>query len=157
MVARVLVIVARVLICLMLFCLPFVLYIAASGQPDAGMILVFPVFGAIPAILGALLIFVPVETYLDRRGLGHLKNKAIPLAGALLIAVFMIVMWGIKGRLLELVARVSTGDIGIVGPILLWSVLGAIWGALWRVTAWIAATAASVWRRITLATFRSPG
>lgn len=67
-------------------CLPLVLLILASGKAENAMFLLFPLFGGVPAVLGALLAFAPLA---------------------------------------------------------LWSVLGALWGALWRCSAWLLSWAAT--------------
>jgi hypothetical protein len=127
----------RILVCVMLFCLPFVLFVAASRKPENGMWLIFPVFGAVPAIIGALLVFAPIEAALDARGLGHWKNAAIPLAGASLIFIFVLVMQGLSGKLGLMFARIAEHPGQTLVPLLVWSVLGAFWGLLWRATAWL--------------------
>ena len=78
-------------------------------------------------------------TLLDRRGLGHLKNVAVPLEGALLVVLFMPVVWGTSGNAAKLVGRLVRGGINAIGPIVLWSVLGVLRGALRRLSDWIAA------------------
>jgi hypothetical protein len=127
----------RVLVCLALFCLPFLVLIVLEGRPEALIYLMFPMFGAIPGILAALLIFAPLEWLLDRRGLGRLKNIAIPLAGALLIFVVALVIGSLSGKLGLMLDRITTGGANVVAPFLVWSVLGALWGGLWRFTAWV--------------------
>jgi hypothetical protein len=129
----------RLVICLMLFYLPFVLFVAANHrrQPDNALWLIFPVFGTIPGVAGTLLIFVPLESYLSSRALGHLNNVAIPVAGALLIAVFMIVTSMVSGNLPRYFSRILKEGKHILGPLLFWSVLGTFWGALWRFSAWL--------------------
>ena len=130
-------ILARLLICLVclaLFCFSFLLLVSASRKPENALWLLFPIFGGIPVVLGALLIFVPIEIYLSARALGHLKNVAIPMAGALLIVIFMVVASIVTGNPLKYFSRISKEGMHIVGPILFWSVLGAIWGALWRLS-----------------------
>jgi Zn-dependent protease with chaperone function len=128
----------RLLICLILFYLPFVLFVAANRrQPENALWLIFPMFGTIPAIVGALLIFVPIENYLSARALGHLNDVAIPIAGALLIAVFMIVTSILSGNLPRYFSRILKEGKHVLGPILFWSVLGLAWGALWRLSNWL--------------------
>ena len=127
----------RIVVCIVLFCLPVVALIALDGRPEAMIYLMFPMFGAIPAILGALLVFVPIEWLLDRYGLGRLKNIAVPIAGALLIFLFALIMVAPSGKLGLLVNRLAGGGMVELAPFMLWSVLGAFWGGLWRLTAWI--------------------
>ena len=127
----------RVIVCMVLFCLPFLLLVAASGKPEAMLWLIFPFFGAIPAVLGALLVFWPLEAWLDRHGKSHLKNRAIPIAGALLVFVFALVMWTLSGNVLQNLGRLFSGEGEGIWPFAVWSVLGAFWGGLWRFTAWV--------------------
>ena len=92
------------------------------------MWLIFPFFGAVPAILGALIVFAPLEAVLDARGLGHWKNAAVPLAGASLIFIFVLVMQGLAGKLGLMVSRIAEHPGQALAPLLVWSVLGAFWG-----------------------------
>ena len=129
----------RVMVCIALFCVPFFVLIALEGRPEALIYLMFPMFGAIPGILGALLVFAPLEWLLDLLGLGRLKNVAIPLAGALLIFVLALVMASLSGKPELMLGRLMTGGANVAAPFLVWSALGALWGALWRFTDWIGA------------------
>ena len=133
-------IILRLLICLMLIYLPLIVYVAGSRrQPENALWLLFPLYGTIPAVLGALLIFVPIESYLGARALGHWNNIAIPLAGALLIVIFMVLASIVSGNLLKYFSRIVKDGKHMIGPLLFWSVLGAIWGATWRLSNWILA------------------
>jgi hypothetical protein len=128
----------RLLICLILFYLPFVLFVAANRrQPENALWLIFPMLGTIPGVVSALLIFVPIESYLRARALGHLNDIAIPISGALLIVVFMLVTSLVSGNLPRYFSRIFKERKRVLGPILCWSVLGIIWGALWRLSDWI--------------------
>jgi hypothetical protein len=139
--------VARLLISVALLCSPFALIVIGSvGRRNAGSLiwLLIPFFGGVPAVLGALLVFAPLEGILDARGLGHLKNVAVPLAGALLIVIFVVGSLGARGKLAMLRTRIASGGINVIGPMLLWSALGVIWGVLWRLSEWIATRAGIV-------------
>ena len=99
---------ARIVVGIALFCLPVVILVVLSRKPESALYLLFPMFGAIPAIIAALVLFVPLESYLDARGLAHLKNVAVPLAGATVVFLFMIVMgsvWGNLGTMLNRLVR----------------------------------------------------
>src|SRR5688500_14408711 len=96
---------ARLLISFALLCLPIVLHVVASRKPENALWLMFPIVGGIPAVLGALLIFVPIEVYLSAPTLGHLKNVAIPAAGSLLILLFMVIQLTVSGNLPKLLSR----------------------------------------------------
>ena len=131
-------IVARIIVSVVLFCLPILIFVVLSRKPDNALLLILPLAGAIPAIIAALVLFVPIESYLDARGLGHLKNVAIPLAGATVIFIFMIIMGLAWGNLGTLLGRLVDGGVAAWGVFLLWSVLGALWGLIWRSTEWLA-------------------
>jgi hypothetical protein len=131
--------VARLLIVLALICSPFVLVVLASRKPESAILLIFPVVGGTPVILGALLVFAPLEAYLNARGLGHLKNVAVPLAGAVLIVILTFAGLWAMGDLPKSLAGMSSAPISTIGAIGLVGVVGAICGALWRLSAWVAA------------------
>ena len=98
------------------------------------MLLIFPVFGAIPAILGALCVFAPLETYLDAQALGYLKNVAIPLSGSLLIVLFLLVRCLVSGHFFTQFQRIFASGLKETWPVLLWSILGLVWGVCWRIS-----------------------
>jgi hypothetical protein len=129
---------ARIIVGIVLFCLPVLIFVILSRRPDNALYLLFPLFGAIPAIIAALILFVPLEAYLDARGLPHLKNIAVPLAGAAVVFIFMIVMGVVWGNLGTMFTRLANGGIAAWGAFLVWSVLGALWGLVWRSTEWLA-------------------
>jgi hypothetical protein len=124
----------RLVICVVLFCLPFLGLIMLDGSPDAMIYLLFPIFGAIPGLLAALLVFVPIERLLERRGEEHLKNFAVPAAGALLIFAIALVVLSFSGDLSVKIARIMGGGLYNLWPFLIWSLLGAVWGGLWRLS-----------------------
>jgi hypothetical protein len=127
----------RLLICLILFYLPFILFVAASRNKDNALWLLFPLFGTIPAVLGALLIFNPIENYLSGHGLGHLNNIATPVAGSLLIVIFMLITSIASGNFPRYFSRIYKEGKHILGPLLFWSLLGTIWGVVWRLSHWL--------------------
>lgn len=108
-----------------------------SGSADSGLILLIPIAGAIPAVIGTLLIFMPVEAGLDAIGFGHLNNVAVPAAGGLFILLFMLVMTSADGTTELFIDPLRNDPLNIGGPILFWMVLGVIWGVLWRASAWM--------------------
>jgi Ni,Fe-hydrogenase I cytochrome b subunit len=124
----------RVVVSVVLFCLPFILFIILSGKPDNMLLLLFPFFGAVPAILSSLLIFSPLETMLDNSKKPHLKNLFIPLAGAAIIFVFMLIVGTLSGNLGMLLGRMNSGDANVWGVYAVWSVAGMVWGVIWRLT-----------------------
>jgi hypothetical protein len=132
--------VLRLVVALALFCAPLLLYVVASRKADNALLLILPFVGAIPGALGALLVFAPLERHLRARGLERFENVAVPAAGALLIVVFLVVMLLPSGRLFTLPQRLRRGGWNAVAPLLVWSALGALWGALWRASEWVVAT-----------------
>ena len=127
----------RLLICLILFYLPFILFVAASRDKENALWLIFPLYGTIPAVLGALLLFIPIEKYLNAHALGHLNNVAIPVAGSLLIVIFMFMASIVSGNLHQFLSRIYKGGKHVLGSLLLWSLLGTLWGAVWRLSHWL--------------------
>ena len=129
---------ARIVVSVAIFCAPFLLFVALSSNPDNGLILIVPLFGAIPAIIGALVLFLPAEMLLDRLGLPKLKNIVVPLIGASLIAIFMIVMGAVWGNLSLYGERLLQDPTMFMGVMAVWMVFGAAWGVAWRITEWLA-------------------
>ena len=132
----------RLLIGLAIFCAPIVLYVVASRKADNALYLMFPMFGAIPGAIGAALVFVPLEHWLDARGLAHLANWAVPASGATLIVLFVIVTLTATRRFGVFRSRVARNPAQALAPLLVWSVLGTLWGAAWRASAWAVAAIA---------------
>jgi hypothetical protein len=129
---------ARMVVSVPLFCLPIILFAVLSGKPDNMMFVLFPVFGAIPAIIAALVLFVPLESVLDARGMPQYKNVLVPVAGASVVFIFTLVTGLAAGSLGTMITRLSTGGSAAWGAYVLWSVLGAVWGLVWRSTEWLA-------------------
>ena len=127
----------RLLICLVLLYLPFILFIAASRNKDNALWVLFPLYGTIPAVMGALLVFVPIENYLNARALGHMNNVAIPIVGSLLIVLFLFVVAILSGNLLRHLSRISKDGLQFLASVSLWSFLGGFWGVLWRLSDWL--------------------
>src|SRR3982750_3454061 len=127
----------RLLISAAMFAAPFALLAFASKSEFGGMWLLFPVFAAVPGVLGALLLFVPVEAVLEARGLQAYKNLAVPAAGALIAPILTLVMVTASGKA-HMLGRLVSDGVNAWGPLIMWMVLGAIFGWLWRVTAWVA-------------------
>ncbi|MEA3008391.1 MAG: hypothetical protein QOJ91_83 [Sphingomonadales bacterium] len=116
-------ILVRLLLSLGLFCGPFLAFAVLSRQQHAGLVLIMPLFGAVPGIMAALILFLPIEVAL--RGTG-LENILVPLAGASLIFLFTVITQrGVRYR--------RSGKSGWNGWTL-WSVAGAFWGVIWRLT-----------------------
>ena len=129
----------RLLISAAMFAAPFALLAFAGKSELSGMWLLFPLFAAVPGVLGALLLFVPVESALDARGLQAYKNLAVPAAGALIAPILMVVMATAGGKADVMLGRFASQGVNAWGPLVLWMVVGAIFGWRWSVTAWLAA------------------
>ena len=128
-------IVVRLLLCFAMVCVPIVLLVAASRKAENLIYLMFPIVGGIPAALTALLVFAPLERVLQARGLAHVQNVAIPLAGALAVVAGLLVSLAASGKLARLPARIARDPANVLGAMLGTSLAGAAWGALWRLSA----------------------
>ena len=128
----------RLLISAAMFSAPFALLAFASKSQNGAMWILFPLVAAVPGVVGALLLFVPVEALLDARGLQSYKNLVVPLAGALIAPIMLVVMATAGGKVALFMERLSSGGANASGPIVLWMILGAVFGALWRLTGWLA-------------------
>ncbi len=95
-------------------------FVAAYGNAQGWLILfyVLPLIG--PGALGSLLLFAPLERWLDRRGQGWLIFLGAPAAGAAVAPLF-----------LQLIGN-SWSQILTALPVLM--AAGAGWGLLWAVT-----------------------
>ena len=125
----------RIFISLLLACAPFAAFIVSSGKPENMLLLIIPFFGAVPAVIGALLVFVPIECKLEASGLRALKNVLVPAAGTLLVLIFMVIMGLTSGSLVLLFKRLFADPAGVG----VWMVLGGLWGVVWRISAGVAA------------------
>ena len=130
---------ARLLISAALFAVPFALMAFTSKSAHGGMWILFPLVAVVPGVLGALILFAPVEAMLDAHGLQSYKNVAVPFAGALIAPIFLLAMATASGKADVLLGRIASQGANAWGPIVLWMFLGAIFGVLWRLTAWLAA------------------
>ena len=128
-------IVVRLLVCFAMVCVPIVLLVAASRRAENLIYLMFPIVGGIPASLAALLVFAPLEHRLQARGLAHVQNVAIPLAGAVVVAAGLLVSLAVSGKLARLPARIARDPLKVLGALVASSLAGAAWGALWRLSA----------------------
>jgi len=128
----------RLLISAAMFSAPFALMAFASKSQHGAMWILFPLFAVVPGVVGALVLFVPIEAILESRGLHSYKNAFVPLAGALIAPILLVVTTAASGKIGLVVERYSSAGVNAWGPIVLWMVLGAVFGALWRLTAWLA-------------------
>ncbi len=129
---------ARIVVSVILFCAPFVLFVFLSANPDNALILIFPFFGAVPAILAAIVLFVPAEALLDRLGMPRLKNVVVPLIGAFIGTIAMVVIGFATDSLWVLARNISQQPEAFWGVMAVWGVLGVVWGLVWRMTEWMA-------------------
>jgi hypothetical protein len=130
------IILVRIAVCFALFCAPLLFYVIASRKPENALWFLFPMFGGVPAILGALLVFVPLEGLLQARGLGHLKNVAVPLSGSLFVLIFLFVSCVVSGHFFTRLKRILNGGSQMTVSLLFWSFLGVLWGVSWRLSDW---------------------
>lgn len=80
----------RIALSCILLWLPFILITILNTDPNYGLILIFPFVGTIPAIIVAILIFMPVEYLLDKRGMAFHKNIVVPVLGALSVVIWKL-------------------------------------------------------------------
>jgi hypothetical protein len=135
-------IVTRVTILVVMCWLPFALVTLASRRSEAGMVLVVPFFFTPPIALSAVAVFAPIERYLDGGGLGHLKNVGVPLLGAVAVALlalaWLVLLEKIEQSLgVKNAPNARTVSERIPGVIAQGGILGAVGGALWRLSEWV--------------------
>jgi hypothetical protein len=131
----------RVLLLVVVVWTPFLLTVAVHRrQQGAGMMLVLPFFFAPPLALAALLVYAPLERHLSARGLGHLVNVGVPLAGAAAGVAFTLVMGG-RPAILRRRAPGAARGVGRglstrrwLGAAWRFGAVGAAGGLLWRLT-----------------------
>ena len=127
----------RLIVAFGILVVPFLVLALLSGTPDGMIVLIFPVLFTIPALLISLVVFAPVEWVLDWRGLGHWKNRLVPLAGGLAMTAGTNALWTLTGgynAIEDLLRRPSATFMTFV----VLGVLGALWGCFWRLTEWAA-------------------
>ena len=134
---------ARVAILLVLFCAPFVLVAIANRRRDSvGLVLIVPFFLAPPLGLSALLVFAPIERYLDARGLGHLKNAGVPLLGgaevAVLATALLVLLAAFEPGRTRRPRNALTVRQRLPRVLAMGGTLGAVGGLLWRLSDWAA-------------------
>ena len=118
---------------MILFCAPFAL-ISLSAR--SGVYMLFPFLGAIPGILAVVLVFQPLESYLQSRDLPHLQDLLVPAAGALLIFVLLLALNATPTKMRALGARLTKEGRHFWGGLSRWALLGAFWGGAWRLSDW---------------------
>ena len=127
-------VILRALFCLTLFVAPMLLWVRAQRNRDSALILILPLFGAVPAVLGAWFVFAPIEHGLDASGHPGWKDLAVPAAGSGLIVLFAVLASLTSAHPIAMLRRLFTRQ--ALAAMSLWMVAGAIWGGLWRLSAW---------------------
>ena len=112
----------RILISIPIFLVPFVLFLLRSRQMHKELILLYPLFGLIPGLVSAAVIFVPIEYLLRLNGLVPLITPAVIAAGAAIVLIFAVL---IAGRKVKAASRP-----GLIS----WIIAGAWWGVAWRLS-----------------------
>lgn len=130
-------IVLRVLFSVALFTAPFLAFAIFSDEQNDALVLLLPLVGCIPAVIGALIVFLPVEAWMKRTGRRRALEIVIPILGALLIFGVLLVIGLANGRLVKIVEGLvrDPGNNGF--GILVWSALGLVWGLVWRASDWL--------------------
>jgi hypothetical protein len=123
----------RVLVTVGLLMGPFALVALATVRSNRNNLLwlMFPIVLGLPTTLGALLVFAPLEAWLDARGQARVANVALPAAGAAIVLCVMGRAWwtGRGRRRGTQRAQLLTFAGGAAA--------GALWGATWRASEWI--------------------
>lgn len=83
----------------------------------------------LPAFFCALIVFTPIEAFLDEQKNGRWKNFWVPAAGVMLSLPLILVMGGI-----ELLLGALSGSTGDTSVMLFLAGLGLIWGVVWRLS-----------------------
>lgn len=121
---------SRCLACIALFVVPFGLLIYSTGDQSMGIMMLLPMIGLVPALVIALVLFVPIEALCARMNMRWLANFAVPAMGAL-GAVLALLAIAIYHNSLDVMARnLSQSPNGFW----FWIIAGVIWGVLWRMT-----------------------
>jgi len=114
--------VVHILIFAALIWLPMLAMSFTGGRPEGFMWLAFPVLGALPVAISALLVFAPLtQRPSDRRRVSR-REGFVLAGGAFLIAALTFLIWRLSGV------------VATAWPFLLLSPLGAMWGVIWRIT-----------------------
>ena len=126
-------VILRALFCLTLFVAPMVLWVRAQCNRDSALVLILPLFGAVPAVLGAWFVFAPIEHGLDASGHPGWKDVVVPAAGSGLIVLFAVLASLTNAQPVATLRHLFT--LQAFAAMSLWMVAGAIWGGLWRLSA----------------------
>lgn len=121
---------SRCLACIALFVVLFGLLIYSTGDQSMGIMMLLPMIGLVPALVIALVLFVPIEALCARMNVRWLANFVVPAMGAL-GAVLALLAIAINHDSLDVMARnLSQNPNGFW----FWIIAGVIWGVLWRMT-----------------------
>ena len=124
----------RLVVCILILWLPFVLWFSSSKSGDAAIVFIFPFIASIPAII-SLLIFVPVEWLVGLAQTVWLKNAALPLVGSL-IGLLIFLNWP-GSNPAKVFAAFQSGDAAVIKALAASAGLGGIWGSVWRLSEYI--------------------
>jgi hypothetical protein len=126
----------RLVIAAAIMVAPILLIVIRAKRAETGLLLLFPMVGIVPAAAAAAILFVPIEQKLHARGLDSWITPAVIVAGASVIWIFMLGMASAGGpaklRRLFNIARKDPANFFL--PMIVWMVLGGLWGALWRLS-----------------------
>ena len=133
----------RLGICLAVVTAGFALLVARTKSQDGLLWMLFPVIGCIPGAMAAALIFVPIERYARSSHQQWIATPAVVLAGSSIVLLLYLLgnlRQGSRG-FLKATRKLFSDDLKLLRASSAWMCLGAIWGALWRlsasVTQWI--------------------
>jgi len=130
-------ILARIIVGFGLAAAPFAAFAILSRQMHAALVILVPLLGAVPAILGALLIFWPVELWLSGMGLAWAKDIVIPAIGACLVFVTLFLSSLAQSHSLTRAFK----RVFVAKPLSTFGVYigaGFLFGVCWRLTEWLA-------------------
>ena len=125
----------RIVACVAMIVMPFVLLALASGRAEGALWLIFPVVLAVPALSLLALVLVPVEAVAGAHGLS--KNVTVIGTGAAGGAVIWLGMLGLQASAQgkPLTAALTAGL--ALKTTVIWMAVGALLGCFWRVSEWI--------------------
>lgn len=129
------VLLARLLISVFATTLPFLIFTGSHKNQAVGLVMLVPLFGAIPAAVVALLIFRPIELVLDANGMSHWSEIVIPFVSANLIFLSIFLLDLTQSRSLS--KAISNTKNAISTKPWLWIGTGLVFGVCWRASYWL--------------------
>lgn len=122
----------RIALSCFLLWLPFLMFATLSADSNNALILIFPFFGTIPALIMALLVFSRIENVCAQSERRYFKYLFVPLAGVLSVFIFKFVGYApyllVSGPEKENVPAASWDGMGD------WFAGSFAWGIIWLVT-----------------------